>query len=167
MLKITRFSTYIPHLIRTFQTRHPPFTRTLTLNLTRFFFSLQTLNRLHSTDSTSSLLSTESTFAAGVAGAAGVAFSARCARTWCGWKAHLGSPVCSVASVPTATVVGEGRRGGGGKNDGTEYNRYLSSPGFTKKGALSLSFSTDLAEGGRKRGNAIRARSQSLGRRSS
>ena len=80
----------------------------------------------------------ESTFAAGVAGAAGVAFSARCARTWCGWKAHLGSPVCSVASVPTATVVGEGRRGGGGKNDGTEYNRYLSSPGFTKKGALSL-----------------------------
>ena len=99
-------------------------TRTLSLNLTRFFFSLQTLNRLHSTDSTSSLLSTESTFAAGVAGAAGVAFSARCARTWCGWKAHLGSPVCSVASVPTATVVGEGRRGGGGKNDGTEYNNY-------------------------------------------
>ena len=88
----------------------------------------------------------ESTFAAGVAGAAGAAFSARCARTWCGWKAHLGSPVCSVASVPTATVVGEGRRGGGGKNDGTEYNKYFSSPGFTKKGALSLS--TDFAEGG-------------------
>ena len=101
-----------------------PVTRTLSLNLTRFFFSLQTLNRLHSTDSTSSLLSMESTFAAGVAGAAGAAFSARCARTWCGWKAHLGSPVCSVASVPTATVVGEGRRGGGGKNDGTEYNNY-------------------------------------------
>ena len=53
--------------------------------------------------------------------------------------------MCSVASVPTATVVGEGRRGGGGKNDGTEYNKYFSSPGFTKKG---LSLSTDFAEGG-------------------
>ena len=52
--------------------------------------------------------------------------------------------MCSVASVPTATVVGEGRRGEG-KNDRTEYNKYFSSPGFTKKG---LSLSTDFAEGG-------------------
>ena len=57
--------------------------------------------------------------------------------------------MCSVASVPTATVVGEGRRGGGGKNDGTEYNKYFSSPGFTKKGALSQRISPKGAEAGK------------------